>query len=195
LKKTLSTLAIATTLLGGTAFATSAHANTTVYRNYNSATGEHLYTASNYEWSQLPKQSSYWHQDGGTFAEPDSGANIYRVYNPKSGEHLFTSGSYEKSTLISSGWKDEGVAFHSGGNLPVYRLYNPNAGIGAHLDTADANEKNTLVQRGWKYEGVAWYALSTGNVSTPGEGGSVVAPPSNGGSGAGVGLPSDNNPF
>ncbi|GBG96272.1 hypothetical protein [Lactococcus termiticola] len=48
LKKTLGTLAVATTLLGTTAFATSAHADTTLYRNWNSATGEHLYT-SHYE--------------------------------------------------------------------------------------------------------------------------------------------------
>ena len=101
-----------------------------------------------------------------TFTEPTTGANIYRIYNPKSGEHLFTNSAYEKNVRVSEGWRNEGVAFHSGGNVPVYRLYNPHAGVGAHLDTANANEKKVLQSRGWKYEGVAWYALSQGVVGT-----------------------------
>lgn len=162
MKKLLLASGLLTLLSAGTV--ASAHADT-VYRNYNSSTGEHLYTANKYEWSQLPLESSSWQQDSVTFNAPSTGANVYRVYNPNSGEHLFTISSYEKNSLLKLGWKSEGVAFHSGGKTPVYRLYNPHAGVGAHLDTANAYEKTVLQKTGWKYEGVAWYAEGQGSVS------------------------------
>ncbi|GBG97498.1 hypothetical protein [Lactococcus termiticola] len=178
--KTLAiTIAAATTvLLAGASL--SAKADTTLYRNWNSATGEHLYT-SHYEWITLPTESAYWHMDSVTFTEPDTGSNVYRVYNPNSGEHLFTTSAYEKDSLVKVGWRYESIAFHSGGNTPVYRLYNPNAGIGAHLDTSSLYEKNSLVSQGWKYEGVAWYAKSAGsttipNVTAPSTPGSSIPP-------------------
>ncbi|MBG1279297.1 hypothetical protein [Lactococcus lactis] len=167
-KKPILIVASAVVALGVVGSLSASHSSAdTVYRNYNKRSGEHLYT-SHYEWTTLPKIASDWTQDSVTFDEPATGANIYRVYNPNSGEHLFTSSSYESSQLVKIGWRSEGVAFHSGGKVPVYRLYNPAAGIGAHLDTASAYEKNQLVKVGWKYEGIAWYALSQGAVgSTP----------------------------
>ncbi|GBG96693.1 hypothetical protein [Lactococcus termiticola] len=142
----------------------SAKADTTVYRNYNTATGEHLYS-SHYEWITLPTQSKAWQKDSVTFDEPDKGTNVYRIYNPKSGEHVFTSSNFEKNSLVKLGWKSEGIAFHSGGSKTVYRLYNPGAGNGAHLYTANAYEKSVLVSKGWKYEGAAWYAKASGVAS------------------------------
>ncbi|GBG96760.1 CAP domain-containing protein [Lactococcus termiticola] len=133
----------------------------TIYRNYNLLTGEHLYSSYN-EWNTLPTKSAYWQQDTVTFSAPSKGASVYRLYNSRSGEHLYTTGLNEKNTLARRGWTYEGVAFHSGGKVKVYRLYNPKAGIGAHLNTASSLEKNTLVKRGWKYEGIAWYANASG---------------------------------
>nr|WP_125194933.1 hypothetical protein [Lactococcus termiticola] len=127
-----------------------------------------------------------------TFTEPDTGANVYRVYNPKSGEHLFTTSSYEKDSLLKIGWNYEGVPFHSGGSTPVYRLYNPKAGIGAHLNTANVNEKNTLVSQGWTYEGVAWYAKAAGSTTIPNTPGTT--PPANGGGDFSLGD-TGNQPF
>lgn len=138
----------------------------TIYRNYNTVSGEHLYT-SHYEWVTLANTTSDWTQDSVTFDEPATGVNIYRVYNPNSGEHLFTGSAYEASQLMKIGWRSEGVAFHSGGQIPVYRLYNPAAGIGAHLNTANSYEKSQLIKVGWRYEGVAWYALGQGATAVP----------------------------
>lgn len=153
------------TLLGLLAGSASA---STVYRSYNITTGEHLYTANKYEWSQLPNEGNSWYQDSVTFNAPSKGANVYRLYNPNSGEHLFTMSNFEKNSLVKIGWKYEEVAFHSGGKTPVYRLYNPHAGVGAHLDTANAYEKSVLQKSGWSYEGIAWYAQSQGVAKLPG---------------------------
>lgn len=151
-------------LLGMLMFATKGNA-LTVYRNYNAQTGEHLYTFSRYEWNQLPKISYYWNQDGVVFDEPASGKAVYRLYNPGSGQHLFTADSYEYKVVQTQGWKSEGIAFYSGGKIPVYRLYNPHSG--QHLDTANGTERNSLVKAGWRAEGTAWYAESQGGVAVP----------------------------
>ena len=42
--------------------------------------------------------------------------------------------------------------------MPLYRLYNPNAVVGAHHYTTDRAERDTLVELGWTYEGIGWYA-------------------------------------
>lgn len=131
-----------------------------IYRLYNNNNKEHLYTSDANEKNQLPKISKDWKYEGiAWYAPTSSGTQVYRVYNPKSGEHLYTKDANEIKVLSSKyGWKKEGTAFYSGGNTPVYRLYNAAAGVGSHFVTTSLNEKNSLVSRGWKYEGIAWYA-------------------------------------
>ena len=62
--------------------------------------------------------------------------------------------------LVSVGWKYEGIGWYSNDykEIPIYRLYNPNAKTGTHHYTASGIEKNYLVSQGWKYEGIAFYA-------------------------------------
>ena len=66
-------------------------------------------------------------------------------------------------TRLAAVWRSEGVAFYAPktGGKPVYRLFNPNAGLGAHFVTKDAYEKNVLTHapKEWKYEGVAWRSV------------------------------------
>jgi len=88
---------------------------------------------------------------------------MYRLYNPNSGEHFYTKDEKEKNTLISYGWKDEGIAWtgpYAGD--PVYRLYNPNAGD--HHYTMSEEERDALVKVGWTDEGIGWYSDSYQNV-------------------------------
>lgn len=87
---------------------------------------------------------------------------LYRLYNPHNGEHFYTPELQEKNTLVSWGWKDEGVDWSEMVNdhsLPVYRLYNPNAGD--HHYTMDTKERAALIKMGWIDENIAWYADST----------------------------------
>ena len=139
-----------------------------VYRLYNKVSQKHLYTASRNEYNVLPQKSSDWIREGVNYKEynsPQTGTKaVNGVYNPRSGEHIYTSDPYEVKVVTSrNGWRSEGVAFYAPTKSakPVYRLFNPAAGLGAHFVTGDGYEKNSLASRGWKYEGVAWYAIST----------------------------------
>ena len=83
------------------------------------------------------------------------------MYNPNSGDHHYTTSAPEKNSLVSAGWKYEGIGWYSDDNkgVPLYRLYNPNATTGSHHYTTNITEKNNLVKAGWKYEGIAWYGV------------------------------------
>ncbi|QSE76702.1 hypothetical protein JW886_09685 [Lactococcus taiwanensis] len=96
-------------------------------------------------------------------ASADTSVPMYRVYNPNSGEHFYTKSAYEKSSLVSRGWRYEGIGWNAPtSGSAVYRVYNPNSG--EHFYTKSAYEKSVLVSRGWRYEGVEWH---TGNSGTP----------------------------
>ncbi|MDR0297034.1 MAG: hypothetical protein LBI11_00020 [Streptococcaceae bacterium] len=137
-----------------------------IYRLYNSVNKEHLYTRDLNESQTLSKLKD-WHDEGVAWSAPTdqsfvgrSPLTVERLYYPGTGEHLYTMDSNEIKVLTTQrGWKDEGVAFNSEpSGSPVYRLYNPAAGVGAHFETMDAAEKDHLVSVGWTYEGIAWQA-------------------------------------
>ncbi len=86
--------------------------------------------------------------------------SMYRMYNQHTGEHFYTKDINEKYSLITAGWKYEGVGWYApkSSKTPVYRLYNPYVNGGDHYYTTSGNEKNKLVKAGWKYEGIGWYS-------------------------------------
>ena len=84
---------------------------------------------------------------------------MHRVYNPNSGEHHYTSDTVEKDTLVSLGWKYEGIGWKAPGKseTPVYRLYNKNGG--EHHYTMDKVERDALINKyHWTDEGIGWYS-------------------------------------
>lgn len=130
-----------------------------IHRLYNMNEGQHHYTGALFEAQSLKKVG--WSYEGVGWVAPTTGSNVYRVYNPNSGEHLYTSSAFEKDSIVKAGWKYEGVSWHSGGKLPVYRLFNPKA-TGkqeSHHYTLNTYERDNLVRSGWKSDGVAWNAL------------------------------------
>lgn len=124
----------------------------TLYRYYNSKTGEHFITTEN-EGKTL---KSPWKKEGKAFDAPKGGINpIWRLYNPNTGFHILTANYTEATKLENSGWTAESIPFFGKtSGKPVYRLYD---GKNDHLFTTDTNEKDTLVKTGWKNEGVAFY--------------------------------------
>lgn len=84
------------------------------------------------------------------------GEPVYRLYHPTLRVHLYTKDANEYQVLATRGWRQEGIAYRSSGQVAVYRLYH--SGIKKHHYTKDVNEYNTLAKRGWKQEGVAWYS-------------------------------------
>ena len=87
---------------------------------------------------------------------------VYRLYNKNGGEHHYTIDVKERDTLISLGWKSEGLGWYSDPNKTVslYRQFNPNAFANNHNYTASENEKKHLDQLGWRDEGIGWYGVS-----------------------------------
>lgn len=120
-----------------------------VYRFYNSTTGDHLYTLSHDE--AVSAQNNGWGYEGVGWISPKDGKAVYRLFNPNNGVHHYCFEG-EKDALVKAGWKAEGVAFKSGGDEPIYRLYNPNTGI--HVLTASHKEHDSLVRIGWTCEGM-----------------------------------------
>lgn len=126
-----------------------------MFRLYNPNSGEHFYTASAGERANLVRHG--WRYEGVGWFAPKSGDDVYRLYNPNAGDHHYTLSANERDHLVSVGWRYEGVGWKSGGNVPLYRQYNPNAIAGAHNFTPSLRENNHLVSVGWRPEGISWY--------------------------------------
>ena len=131
-----------------------------MYRLYNPNSGEHFYTASVTERDHLDQIG--WDDEGiAWYAPTETGDPVYRLYNPYAGDHHYTMDRAEADNLVSVGWNDEGISWHSDGKeVPVYRLYNPNAVTGTHHYTTSVEERDFLYEIGWNYEGIGWYGIA-----------------------------------
>ena len=131
-----------------------------MYRLYNPNSGEHFYTASVTERDHLDQIG--WDDEGIAWYVPtETGDPVYRLYNPYAGDHHYTMDRAEADNLVSVGWNDEGIGWHSDGKeVPVYRLYNPNAVTGTHHYTTSVEERDFLDEIGWNYEGIGWYGIA-----------------------------------
>ena len=128
-----------------------------MYRLYNPYSGEHFYTASEYERNSL--DAIGWIYEGVGWKAPTTGDPVYRLYNPYNGEHHYTLGRGERDALVAGGWIYEGKGWSSGGSVALWRQYNPYASVGSHNFTPSAGERDALVRVGWKDEGVGWYGI------------------------------------
>jgi hypothetical protein len=124
-----------------------------VYRMYNKATGEHLYTTDVNERNILFKDWDDWGYEGVAWYAPitagDGVVPVYRLYNNVALNHLYTTDINEARTLVNlpnSDWvMDNGgnPILYSGGFYSIYRLYNEGL-KGMHHLTTDYNEYNSL---------------------------------------------------
>lgn len=169
-KKILAILSASVVALSSLALPVSTFAASdtqSMYRMYNWNSGEHFYTASVKERNHLVNVG--WSYEGIGWTAPKNGLPVYRLYNPYAGDHHYTTSSSERRYLINRGWRSEGVGWRSGGNVPLYRQYNPNAKTGTHNYTTSKVENDSLVRLGWQAEGIAWFADKTerGNSKYP----------------------------
>lgn len=96
-----------------------------VYRLFNSyaAGGDHHYTTSAIERDALVAEGwSYegvgWRSAEDSRGEPADGAvPLYRQYNPfaATGTHNYTTSKFENDSLVSAGWREEGIAWYGVG--------------------------------------------------------------------------------
>ena len=131
-----------------------------IYRLYQPATSEHLYTSSYNEALTLYGQEG-WGFEGLGWNSPTAGKGVYRLYNPGLGYHLYTTSENERKVLTETeGWQydnDGEPLYYSDGDVPVYRLYNEALGGIHHLTTSEG-EYNALATMGWAQEGVSFEA-------------------------------------
>ncbi|MFC4652160.1 DUF6287 domain-containing protein [Lactococcus nasutitermitis] len=157
-------LLIGVGLLVSAAIGGQVHADSNVYRLYNSNTGEHFYTTSIFEANS--DISAGWNNEGvGWVAPTTSKVPVYRVYNShaKGGDHYYTKSKAEAIALVKLGWSWDNAGepvFYSAGNKAIYVAYNPNAQSGSHNYTSNLSEENNLINLGWKYKAVAWNAIA-----------------------------------
>ncbi|WP_394404984.1 hypothetical protein [Streptococcus sp. 20-1249] len=139
-------------------------ADSYVYRLYNPRNGEHLYTTDINERDVLFFDHG-WGYEGDGWVAPENGTPVYRLYNRGLQNHLYTSDLNEVNVLTSRhGWtKDNNgkPVFYSGGDVNIYRVYNPKL-RGLHHWTTDLNEYNVLPRHGWKQEGVKFKGTAVG---------------------------------
>lgn len=131
-----------------------------MFRLYNPNSGEHFYTASEYERDSVVKAG--WDYEGVGWIAPDEGDPVYRLYNPNAGDHHYTTSAFERDSLVRAGWDYEGIGWYSAdkeNGVPLLREYNPNAATGTHNYTVSQFEHDYLVSIGWNDEGIAWYAV------------------------------------
>ena len=135
-----------------------------IYRLYNKANGDHLYTIKEGEKNKLVDKG--WKEEKKVGVVQDSSRDgagdspVYRLYNKRNGVHHYTTKKSEKNTLVKTGWKDEGIAFYSPEfGTAVSRYYNVNSPNGTHLFTSSANEIKKVKSYGWKDEDIGWYCV------------------------------------
>ena len=140
----------------------STTAQTTPIFRLLSPTGDHVFTASSSEQSQL--LANGWTSEGTAWYIDSSTPQTYRFYI--NGYHFYTTSLSEALHLTNTpGVHYEGIAFgyNQGSTLPVYRLL----GNSTHFYTADMNEVLSLNNSaGWSTEGVA-FNVSTAPTNTP----------------------------
>lgn len=148
------------------AFAPATAMAADLYRCYNSATGEHLYTTHKEEVVKLYHSGWTWETQQ-TTELPSDGTPVWRLFDPSNGDHHYTADANEVRVLTTEkGWQydfDGRPAFYSsdkGNGEPVYRIYNTRAPRFGHLFTSDAHERSVWLNAGgWNDEQVGWYAL------------------------------------
>lgn len=139
-----------------------------IYRLYLPSTGEHLYTSDKNEYDTLYRRFG-WGQEGIGWYAPSSGTAVYRLYQPGLKNHLYTTDKNEVRILTTKyGWlADNGgeALYYSGGEIPIYRVYNKGLN-GMHHLTTDMNEYKILPKLGWEQEGAKLYAAKIGSPIT-----------------------------
>jgi hypothetical protein len=143
-----------------------------VFRLYNYENGEHLYTTDVNERNVLFGKTKWNYEDVAWYspkAENYSGAlPVYRLFNKYLDNHLYTTDQNEINVLLATGsWQmdnDSKPLFYSGGDTPIYRLYNEGL-KGMHLLTTDKNEYDVLpgmTDHAWTQEGAKLNCVKAG---------------------------------
>ena len=143
---------------------------TPVYRLYNSATSEHLFTTTKAEYDGWVEQGKNnidnWIGEGIAWLAPKNynaatTKKVYRLYHAGLGaightSHYYTADEHEKEWLTTShGWVQEGdygfLSDTTSTSVPIYTCYNEGL-RSAHHYTSSKSEWESLESQGWSLE-------------------------------------------
>lgn len=129
----------------GTGWTAPSTSNLPVYQIYNHQ-GDHFSTTNEARAAALVKLGWAWNNGGKPVFYSGGSVKVYVAYNPRSGSHNYTSSLSEQTSLIKSGWQNEGVAYYA-------------------TNTGSTTGKATGAQSSWKsVNGVLkYYNVSTGS--------------------------------
>jgi len=140
-----------------------------IYRFFDTITGDHFYTTSSVEKSQIQGTIPAFNYEGSPWSTPDAGADthdVFRFFDTKTGTHFFTDSVNERDTVIATipSYKYEGVAFEAYndaggvGRITLERFYNTQTG--QHHFAGNTEEAASINQGqqglGWIDEGKAF---------------------------------------
>lgn len=141
---------------GGSGSSSSSEAKTIpVYRLYNTATGEHLYTMDALEKANLIKSATGWTDEGIAWyaSAAKVGKPVYRLLDMTGGTgHIYTTSELVKSEYVAKGWRDEGPCWYApaASGRTVYVI--TDAKTGKVLYTTSQKEKDTLQAAGYTWQ-------------------------------------------
>lgn len=134
-----------------------------VYRLYNPAKRDYLYTTNSSEVCAAESLYGY-NRDGFAFKTTSTSAAgsmpVYRLSAP-GGSHFYTISASEKNYAQSIGYIYEGIAYYAQPNntpyySPVYRIRHPS---GQHFFTNSLSERDYYLSKlGFVNEGIVYYA-------------------------------------
>ncbi|KAJ7289421.1 hypothetical protein C8J57DRAFT_431723 [Mycena rebaudengoi] len=135
-------------------------AQTSLFRLYNKASGDHFYTTNVAERATALRGGYSDENIAATVFRVQSGPTVpfYRLYNKTSGDHFYTASASEARS--ARGYTAEGIAVYvyatsTCNSVPLYRLYNGKD----HFYTKDVAEKDAAARGGYKVEGAAAFVL------------------------------------
>jgi Ca2+-binding RTX toxin-like protein len=105
-----------------------------VYRFFDSATGDHFYTFSTTEANNIRATLPTYHDEGSPWGTPEAGVNttdVFRFFDVATSTHFLTSSTAERDHVIATlpSYHYEGVGFQAytapgGGTLTLERFFN-----------------------------------------------------------------------
>ena len=141
-----------------------------VFRFFNTRTGCHLYTNSQFERDNILDNLPHYTYEGVKFyvysGQETGSTPVFRFLNTRTGVHLYTVSEVERDYILDNlpHYSYEGVKFYvyagqEPGTTPMYRFFNTQNG--GHLYTISRVERDYIIQNfpHYNYEGIKFYVF------------------------------------
>ncbi|KAJ7824085.1 hypothetical protein B0H14DRAFT_2824837 [Mycena olivaceomarginata] len=159
-------LTLLTTIASATATCPSCPVIVPLFRSFDSAKNDHLYTSTP---NELITSSPGYITEGvaaGIFpTQVGQSTPFFRLYNDGFGHHAYTINTTEVQAFLAAGYVLEttpGYVYATGlcGSVPLYRMFL--ASRNDYFYSTSAGERNTAISEGYADQGIAAYVQVPG---------------------------------